>query len=152
MWGEECAPVSSCKPWNRAILKTLSVTYNVGTNSVHSNFMRNKVGTWQKEALWLFGQACVTDVQAHCTRGKSAKKAEEAEENVGLLRDCCLSSAFRKQFLIDRQQWINSVKLSYWFPKKSIWCMHFFCSVTLEGIYKALKTSSWDNILISEVG
>lgn len=80
MWGEECAPVPSRKPWNRTILKTLSVTCNVGTNSVHSNFMWNKVGTWQKEALWLFGQARVTDVQAYCTRGKVQKRLRKQKK------------------------------------------------------------------------
>jgi len=49
--------------WITPILKSLSITYNVGTNSACSNFMRNKGRTWQKGGWWLFGQAPVTDVQ-----------------------------------------------------------------------------------------
>lgn len=60
MWGEGHAPVPSHKPLNRTILKTLSIAYNVISNSVHSSFTWNKVETWQEEVLWLFGQAPVT--------------------------------------------------------------------------------------------
>jgi len=63
------------------------------------------------------------------------KKAE------GSLVASWLRSVFSKKFLIDRQQWINSVNSVTDFLS-NLSGVHVFCSVTLGGICKAIKTSS----------